>query len=134
MTKDLKPKNHGFWLDKVFQQLSHEAALSENTPTQFAWFIEFMRSEEMQKNLEEQVNSIDSSWLYLLFSIYPPLSPANRQLAILLYLGFSPALIALITGKENLGALYTAKNRLKKVLLASNSPQASTILKSLGFK
>ncbi len=134
MTPISDRKNYVFLFDQLCRQLAHDIALPRNAKGQFDWITKVIRSEKTQEHLEELVNCINSSWLTFLATVCPDLTPANRQLAILLYLGFSTDSIVLLTNRETPGSLHTAKNRLKNIILASQSPQASTLLKSLGFK
>ncbi len=126
-------KKYILFFDHLCLQLVHDIALPKYSKGQFDWIIKFIRSEKTQEHLEELVNRIDSSWLTLLSTVCRVLTPANRQLAVLLYLGFSPESIVFINERKTMGTFYTAKNRLKNTILASQSPQASILLKSLGF-
>ncbi len=127
-------KKYIFLFDYLCGQLVHDMALPKHDKGQFDWITKVIESDDIRKILEELVNSIDSTWLALLATVCPYLTPPNRHLAILLYLGFAPESIVFINERKNMGALYTAKTRLKNAILASQSPQASTLLNSLGFK
>lgn len=95
--------------------------------------LKLFRSEETFADMAKVIDSSDNGWMKHFDTVYPDLSRANRELVILLYLGFSIPSITLLTDKKTSSAAYTAKSRLKKVLAENDSPEALEIQTRLGL-
>ncbi len=95
--------------------------------------LKSFRSDETFDDMVGVINTYDNDWMARFDAVYPDLTKANRQLVVLLYLGFSMPSITLLTDKKSSSATYTAKSRLKKLLAENTSPEAIDIQTRLGL-
>lgn len=136
-----KIEEKGVELSRPFSVLNHLCERLYMVPTKNAKgmlneldpVLKSFRSDETFDDMVEVINSYDNNWMRRFDAAYPDLTKANRQLAVLLYLGFSIPSITLLTDKKSSSATYTAKSRLKKMLSENTSPEAIDIQTRLGL-
>ena len=123
-------------LDRIYSRLFAKASLLENkesvTPHQN--MVGEFRTEGLFSEMEQWINLNNRNWMRRLDKACPYLTPADRQLVILLYLGFSSTSIAFLTERPSKQAVYTARCRLKRRLSSTNHEFIPHILHSLGLE
>ena len=87
------------------------------------------RSEELFTQMEQWIDRSNCNWMKRLDKACPGLTQQERQLVMLLYLGFSSTSIAFLTDRPSKQAVLTAKCRLRKRISFLNPK----ILQSLGL-
>lgn len=136
-----KIEEKGVELSRPFSVLDHLCERLYMVPTKNAKgmlneldpVLKSFRSDETFDDMVGVINSYDNDWMARFDAVYPDLTKANRQLVVLLYLGFSMPSITLLTDKKSSSATYTAKSRLKKLLAENTSPEAIEIQTRLGL-
>ena len=122
-------------LDRIYSRLFAKASLLENkesvTPHQN--MVGEFRTEGLFSEMEQWINLNNRNWMRRLDKACPYLTPADRQLVILLYLGFSSTSIAFLTDRPSKQAVYTARCRLRKRLLSANHETILDMLATLNL-
>lgn len=80
--------------------------------------------------IENLINLHDSDWMKKFRELFPNLKSHQYRLAVYLYLNFSPAAIAILTGKQR-NNVYVDKSKLKDEILSLDPEVAGRLLKSL---
>ncbi|MBD5279238.1 MAG: hypothetical protein HDS35_01660 [Bacteroides sp.] len=118
-------------LDRIYSRLFARYALLENEEmVEISHDIlgEF-RTEWLFTQMEQWIDRSNCNWMKRLDKACPGLTQQERQLVMLLYLGFSSTSIAFLTGRPSKQAVLTAKCRLRKRISFLNPK----ILQSLGL-
>ncbi len=77
------------------------------------------------------IDKYDNNWATRFRNSYSGLKDEQYLLAIYLYLGFRPTTIAMLSNYDRVDAVYTAKSRLKKILMSESKTDDVSWIKTL---
>ena len=117
-------------LDRIYSRLFARYALLENEEmVEISHDIlgEF-RTEWLFTQMEQWIDRSNCNWMKRLDKACPGLTQQDRQLVMLLFLGFSSTSIAFLTGRPSKQAVHTARCRLRQRLSSINNESLPEIL------
>lgn len=122
-------------LDKTYERLFSASGVirKKDAEKQFDETLNHLRSKETFSKMEEVINENNNNWMKRFDSFFPDLSYSNRCLVILMFLGFSSSSIALLSGRDSVSSVHTAKSRLKSRLMKYENKDAKELLIRLGL-